>query len=327
MIDGLLRRTEIANLIAAPKLRKTYLAMQLALSVASGQRWLGYFNCRRGDVLYVDCELHPETFRHRLEALARVMRVQGGPLQRVDVLSLRGRLRTIHELQSLFVGPAAHLYSLVILDALYRLVPEDFDENSNGKVTQLYDVVDRYAQFSGAAFVCIHHASKGNQWGKSVTDIGSGAGAQARAVHAHIIMRPHGVADAAVMDFALRSFPPQPSIAAKYEHPVWVRNQELNPADLKTSAPPTKPADRNWTPERFAFEFVNHNPAAKALIVARACDAGLGERQAKRLLELAADRGLIRLRPGKDKRQAAYVLAGKAKNARTAKKSKPGKDI
>ena len=40
---------------------------------------------------------------------------------------------------------------------------------------------------TGAAFVLVHHSTKGSQAEKSVTDTGSGAGAMSRAVDSHIV--------------------------------------------------------------------------------------------------------------------------------------------
>src|SRR5437016_4311549 len=66
VIAPLLRRTEIANIIASPKIGKTYLALDMAMSVAAGKPWLGQFQTRLGRFLYVDCELHKETLAHRI---------------------------------------------------------------------------------------------------------------------------------------------------------------------------------------------------------------------------------------------------------------------
>ena len=65
--------------------------------------------------------------------------------------------------------------------AFYRFLPAGTDENANADMASLYNHIDRYAADLGCAFVLIHHSSKGNQSGKSVTDVGAGAGSHADA--------------------------------------------------------------------------------------------------------------------------------------------------
>src|SRR6476659_4336268 len=45
IIDGLLLRGETMNIIAAPKVVKSWLAYGQALSVATGEPWLNRFHC------------------------------------------------------------------------------------------------------------------------------------------------------------------------------------------------------------------------------------------------------------------------------------------
>ena len=57
------------------------------------------------------------------------------------------------------------------------------------------------------AFTMIHHASKGLQADKQVTDVGSGAGAEFRAADTHLILRHHEEQDVYVLDAVARSWP------------------------------------------------------------------------------------------------------------------------
>ena len=74
------------------------------------------------------------------------------------------------------VEDAGQGYALIIVDAFYRALPRGTDENDNAAIADLYNFVDRTAERSDAAIVLVHHSSKGSQAGKSVTDVGSGAG-------------------------------------------------------------------------------------------------------------------------------------------------------
>jgi RecA-family ATPase len=64
-------------------------------------------------------------------------------------------------------------------------------ENDNASMAAVYNAIDRYADRLGCCFVAIHHASKGSQAEKSVTDVGAGAGSMSRAADTHLILRPH----------------------------------------------------------------------------------------------------------------------------------------
>ncbi len=298
IVEGLLRATETMGLIAAAKAGKTYLALSLALSIASGRAWLNKYTVKRGKVLYIDLELHPETFAKRLAAIAASMGMMASEFaDTFDVVHLRGRLQDVFTLgASLFSRIQKGEYTAIFLDAMYRLYPERFDENSNSDMTRLFNAIDGYAESTGAAIVIVHHASKGNQAGKSKVDVGSGASAQARAPDTHLILRPHEVNGVAVLEAASRSFPPLTATCIEWQYPLWNVRDDLDPDDLQqpgsrrnrkvdNDTPPT-PEPEPWTPERFASEFLTSEPKTKALIVAQARNVGLAYRQIDDLLAI-----------------------------------------
>lgn len=123
-------------------------------------------------------------------------------------------------------------YKLIIIDAFYRAMPKDVDENDNGAVTSVYNLIDRYAQEIGCAFVLVHHTSKGNQSQKSVTDVGAGAGAQSRAADTHVILRRHKEKDVVVKDSVVRSFKSVPPICLRWSWPVWNPEPLCDPVEL-----------------------------------------------------------------------------------------------
>jgi hypothetical protein len=126
----------------------------------------------------------------------------------------------------------------VVIDAFYRALPAGIDENANGDMTDIYNAIDEYAARLDCSFVLIHHASKGNQSGKAITDVGAGAGAQSRATDTHLILRPHAEQNVVVLDAAVRSWAPIDPICLKWEWPCWRLAPDLDPADLHTGKPP-----------------------------------------------------------------------------------------
>jgi hypothetical protein len=117
-------------------------------------------------------------------------------------------------MRSFFNGIKPGYYGVVALDSWYRMIPAGVDENSNSEMTELYNLLDQYAAMLLTSFLLVHHMSKGLQGDKQITDVGAGAGAMSRAADCHLILRPHKEDDCAVLQSAVRSFPPMPAVGS-----------------------------------------------------------------------------------------------------------------
>lgn len=303
VIHGLLRQGETMNVISSSKTGKSWLVSDLALAVALGRSWLDAFPCEPGRVLIIDNELHKETSAFRIP---KVMQARGIGMNevgdRIVISNLRGRLKDIVGLGTYFAEMESGEYKVIILDAFYRFMPKDADENSNANMALLYNYLDSYADKLGCSFVLVHHSTKGNQSAKSVTDVGAGAGSQSRATDTHLVLRAHEQEDAVVVDAAVRSWPPILPRCLRWAFPVWTLDDALDPADLRSERPrrrakpeavEAKPSEPTWDAERFANEFVGANSATTLAIIEAATDAGLSERRATKLLKQAERKGLI----------------------------------
>jgi len=303
IIDGLLRQGETMNVIAAPKVGKSWLTLGLAIAVATGQLWLGKFPTRRGRVLIIDNELHPETSAHRLRMMAQALQLPEDAIANIDIVNLRGRLKDLYGLGAGLKLIERGTYILVIIDAFYRTLPLNTDENDNAAVAGLYNLLDSYADALGAGFTLVHHSSKGNQSGKSVTDVGAGAGAQSRAADTHVVLRPHEEDNAVVLDAAARSWPPVPSLCLRWDFPVWSPAPDLDPAALRPERPRRRTPERQeephkspappWTAKRFAEAFGKPEPQARGVILETALLVGLSDRKATELLKRAIEVGYL----------------------------------
>ncbi|MBX2851631.1 MAG: AAA family ATPase [Phycisphaeraceae bacterium] len=231
VIDGLLRAGETMNVIAAPKVGKSWLVYSLLACIASGRRWLDTYYCTAGPVLLIDNELHPQTIANRLPKVTEAMGIEA-PLD-IDVLSLRGKGVTLDRLGPYINRIEQGYYKAIVLDAWYRFVPKGLSENSNADVMGLYNLLDEYAEQTGAAMVLIHHSSKGSQGDKSVTDVGAGAGSQSRAADAHVVLRPHEDEGHVVLEAAVRSFAPIDPVGLRWEFPLWRCAEDLDTSALK----------------------------------------------------------------------------------------------
>lgn len=317
VIEGLLREGETMNLIASPKTGKSWLVLDLAIAVATGRPWLGRFPTVAGDVLIIDNELHGETSANRIPKVAKARGIGTDEFaDSVFIRNLRGGLQDLVSLGPYFRAIEPRRFRLIVLDAFYRFLPAGMDENANADMATLYNHIDRYAADLGCAFVLIHHSSKGNQSGKSVTDVGAGAGSQSRASDAHLVLRPHEENDVVVLDAVVRSWPPPDPACLRWAFPVWDMAEDLDPKRLKVESPRRRqrserpPPPEDWTPERFASAFVSGSPALRDEILL-AATKDLSHAEATRLLKLAEARGLVqRFQPGPSER-VRFVVSRK----------------
>ncbi len=239
LIDGFLRIGETMNIIAAPKTGKSWLVTQLAICVASGTDWFGH-TCAPGRVLLIDNELHEETSANRIPLVVDAMRKVNPGLPNVDdmidVWNLRGKWKSIADLSAWLPRFRDAGYRMIVIDAFYRALPKDTDENDNGSIAGIYNLIDTFAKQVGCSFVLIHHTSKGNQSQKSITDVGAGAGSQSRAADTHLVLREHKDDGFLVLEAVVRSFPRQEPIVLQKAFPLMVPDYDRSPEDLAGKA-------------------------------------------------------------------------------------------
>jgi len=301
VIHGLMRRGESMNVIASPKTGKSWLVVDLALAVATGRPWLDTFATEPGNVLIIDNELHQETSAARIPRVAEARGIAESAVKdRIYIDNIRGRLRAITAMGQYFERIEPGKFRIIVLDAFYRFMPPDSDENDNGTMAQVYNRLDAYADRLNACFILIHHSTKGNQSGKSVTDVGAGAGAQSRAADAHLVLRPHEEEGVVVLDAAVRSWPPVQPICLRWDFPLWRRDDTLDPSQLRKERPHRRSRSdepsETWTVEKFVTTFVA-TPVTKQVVLDLAKASGISNREASRLISIAKSEGLLRQEP------------------------------
>ena len=250
IIEGVIDKGDVVNIVAPPKLGKSYYLLQLVLNIAAGTLWLGKFATTQGRVLIVDNECHPDTIVSRMNRMITAMGLPQTVKNHIDVASLRGKLLTLDQLCERIARIPPNTYSLVVIDALYRVLPKGTDENANADVTRLYNSLDQAAAKQNCAIAVVHHTSKGVQTKKSVTDVGSGAGAQSRAADAHLILRPHAESGAVIFEGVVRAHLSIEPIVLVRDFPLWKIDDSLDPKQLRGDRP-TMSLDEfiEWLPD------------------------------------------------------------------------------
>ncbi|MEM1224582.1 MAG: AAA family ATPase [Planctomycetota bacterium] len=230
LIDGWLREGETMTFIAASKEGKSWMSYGMALAVATGTSWLGS-KTKQGTVLLIDNELRPEELSFRIGTVADSMFIGAEDIEdRLYMETMRGRWPDIESIDSMLRKDyQSENLSLIIVDALYRALPGGISENDNAAITKVFNQIDAIAKRHRCAVALVHHASKGDQSGKSITDVGSGAGAVARATDTHVVLRPHEEDSCAVMEAVRRSGKQPEARSLRFQFPLWVPETSLQP--------------------------------------------------------------------------------------------------
>lgn len=159
LIENLWLAETVGFLGSPPKHCKTWLALEMAVCVASGSPCLGAFPVPApGPVLLYAAEDSAATVRQRLESLAAHHQVDFNrlPLWVITVDSLR--LDRPDDSSRLEATVARYQPRLLILDPLIRLHQQD--ENASGPMAALLGFFRSLQRKSRAAIAIIHHSRK-----------------------------------------------------------------------------------------------------------------------------------------------------------------------
>lgn len=237
LIEGVLRKGH-KMLIAGPsKAGKSFLLIELALSIASGAEWLEH-KCNKGRVLYINLEVDGASFYRRVADTAKAMdiKVPDG----LDIWNLRGENTFIEKLTPILLRRAKDKgYDAIIFDPLYKI--NKADENSASEMGEFFNYLDHVCKKLGVSVICCHHHSKGGQAQKSSIDRASGSGVFARdpdALMDMIRIDPRDVGKSLEkgetawrISSTLREFESPEDIDVIFSHPVHRITDELKDAE------------------------------------------------------------------------------------------------
>lgn len=230
LIEGVLHQGLKGIIGSNSKARKTWILLDLALSVATGTRWWKW-NTVRGRVLVVNFEIPKAFLKHRIQALARAKRLTD--YSGLDIWTLRGHGSNFDELIGDMIERIREShYSLIIIDPIYKGLSGK-DENRAGDIGVLCDLLESLAVETGAAVLYAHHFSKGKQANKEPMDRFSGSGVFARDADSIIVMTKHDADDCYSVELELRNLPEQQPFVVKWEYPVMRVDETKDPAKLQ----------------------------------------------------------------------------------------------
>lgn len=230
LIAGLLHEGTKGVLASGSKAGKTWMLLDLSLSVATGSKFLRY-TTKQGKVLFINFEIQPAFMRDRLTALMQRRGLSdAGDLH---FWNLRGKTADFEALAlNIIKQVEGKGYKLIILDPIYKAMA-GHSENMAGGVGRLCDQTERIVEKSGAALIYSHHFTKGNAAKKKSIDRLSGSGVFARDADTIITLTEHEEPDCYTAETTLRNLPPQSPFVLQWDFPIMVERSDLDPARLR----------------------------------------------------------------------------------------------
>lgn len=165
LVDGLMAKGTLGLLVAPDGVGKTFAAVALSCSIATGERFLGHAVRQPGPVLYLASEgaesirpralawaVHHERDAAEVDAVHLSTMEAGG----LALLNPADTQAIIDDIDRLGIRPA-----MVVVDTLAMGGGLE-DENNNGQMGILMANLRRLAEATGAFVLMVHHASKDN---------------------------------------------------------------------------------------------------------------------------------------------------------------------
>lgn len=230
LIDGVLRQGHKMIISGPSKAGKSFLLIELAISIAEGLDWVGRLRCAQGRILYVNLELDRASCFHRFRDVYAAMQIPAAHIGNIDIWNLRGKSLPMDKLAPKLIRRARDKgYLAVIIDPIYKVITGD--ENSAEQMAHFCNQFDKICAELSCATIYCHHHSKGAQGLKKSMDRASGSGVFARDADALLDVIPLVVRNEAPdampskttawrMSGILREFPQLEPINMWFDYPI-----------------------------------------------------------------------------------------------------------
>lgn len=192
LIQGLIPAQGATIVSGAPGQFKTWLLLCLALSAATGDKWLGHFPVRRCPILYLDAENGPIPVKSRLSMLTAGVGAKIEELGDFHYWPTYGNLdfgnpKTLKPLQRELkrIQPG-----LVILDSMIRFIRGN--ENTSQDMSMAFQCVKRLIMEFNNCWIFADHQRKPGQFDSGANNQLRGSSEKLAFVDAHIAVKTKG---------------------------------------------------------------------------------------------------------------------------------------
>lgn len=237
LIKGVLYQGGRLSFSGGSKMFKSWNLLHVLFCLANGLDYLG-FDCLKTAVVNFDFELIKYDVRHRLQQIANVYKLQT-PFENLRIVPLRGQfidfgLELVQDV--IYEILSSGLFGAFAIDPIYKALT-GYDENSNSDIAKVLRPFDRLTTEAESAFLYTQHFSKGNQAAKDPLDRMAGGGSFGRDPDTLIMFTAHDESDCFTVNIVQRSFAPIEPFVVRRVFPIFVRDDALDPENLKSSKP------------------------------------------------------------------------------------------
>lgn len=231
LVCGLIHQGTKAVLASGSKVGKTWVLLDLALSVSTGTNFLRW-PTNSGKVLFINFEIQRAFIRSRVEMLMQRRGI--AKADNLNLWNLRGKTTNFDALVANIIREIqGKNYALIILDPIYKAMVGKSENMASG-VGELCHQLERLAESTGAAVVFAHHFTKGNAKKKAAIDRMSGSGVFARDADSIITLTEHKVAGCYTIEMTLRNLAPQHPFVVQWDYPVMIERDDLDPEEVQS---------------------------------------------------------------------------------------------
>ncbi len=236
IIEGILRRGHKMLISGSSKAGKSFLLMELCVSIAEGVPWLG-FGVRQGKVLYVNLEIDGASCFNRFNEIYKALKLNPHNANSIEIWNLRGKALPLDKLTPKLIRRAkSSNFDVIVIDPIYKIITGD--ENSALEMAKFCNNFDMVCRETGCATIYCHHHSKGAQGFKRAMDRASGSGVFARDPDAQLDMielqledalknqAPTPNATAWRLESSLREFPNIIPVDFWFSYPIHVVDEK-----------------------------------------------------------------------------------------------------
>ena len=237
VIKGVLRQRCKMSIGGAAKARKSWQLMNLAVSAATGQEWLK-FETIKTKTLFINLELHEDTFLHRIQRICEGMEVSINDIsENLSAWCLRGHAASWDVIIPMILNEIKDKeFGLVIFDPTQKILG-DLEENRSSDINKLMNELEKVCFETGAALAITLHYSKGNKANTQAGERSRGSSVYIGDVDAAIEFVQQDESDATgdvlVAELVLREFPPVSPFCVKWDGHALFNLSKHDPSKKK----------------------------------------------------------------------------------------------
>lgn len=308
IIDKIVRRRQLLNVVSASKGGKSFFTQQVAVCVASGTPFLGFVTRPgRSKVLLIDYENDEINLENRIFLMSQEMGIPMEELKTLEYVALDGQRLDVFAVEKMLTDIE---FELVVIDCLYWAKPAELEENSNDHMSLVYNQFMKIAKKCNTAVLIVHHTAKGGGKGSAIVDMGRGASAIGGATGSQLIIRPDGDYDDDTpeedivykLELKCRSFKSPPPTRIQFKYPVWKLASKIT-EDSNDLNPKDKEVLKWW---KEILPVGHENKLSKSEIEIKSSRRGMGE---ARYVE-------AKIKYASSERWINYIMGGPRKNAK-----------